>query len=100
MPAETTSYLLTQGVLGLTTLVLILTVIFLYRENKSTVNRYEQQLANERAKSAADIAAERKAHETTQATRIDEMRQGWITVSKVEETLSKTLVIVQRVAGS
>lgn len=99
MPAETAGWLLSQGVLGFTTLLLTLVVAFLYRENKSTVNRYEQMLADERAKHAADLAAERKSHDITQSARIDEMRQGWVTVNKVEDTLAKTLVIMQRVAS-
>lgn len=97
MPAESTSWLLSQGVLGFTTLILLGTVVYLYREIKSTVNRYEQMLADERVKHAADIAAERKSHDITQAARIDEMKQGWVTVNKVEDTLAKTLVIMQRV---
>lgn len=98
MPAESSTWLLTQGVLGFTTLILALTVVFLYRENKSTVNRYEQKLADERAKHDADLAAERKSHENTQSARIEEMKQGWIAVMKVEDTLSKTLVVMQKVA--
>lgn len=98
MPAESTTWLLSQGALGFTTLILALTVVFLYRENKSTVNRYEQKLADERAKHDADLAAERKSHENTQSERITEMKQGWVTVMKVEDTLSKTLVVMQKVA--
>lgn len=110
MTPESSTFLLTQGVLGFTTLMLCIVVAFMWREikgerarsdvrNDATVAKYEKQLADERAKAAIELAEERKAHALTQTTRISEMQQGWLTVQKVQDTLENTLAFVQRTAA-
>ena len=96
MAPETSSWLLTQGVLGFTTLMLCLVVIFMWRELKHQNSAWEKKYQDQEVKHDTELAEERKAHAQTQATRITEMQQGWVTVNKVEDTLAQTLKFVQR----
>lgn len=96
MTDEIAKFLLQQGVLGFTTLMLALVIVFLWRENKSIRNQADKALADERAKAAIELAAERKSHYETQEQRIKALEEGWRLSAEVKTTLNQTLAFVQR----
>lgn len=95
-----TTWLLQQGVLGFTTLMLLLVVVFIWRDRQRIEIKYEKILADERAKFAIEFAAERKSHMETQELRIKALEEGWRLSAEVKTTLNQTLAFVQRTAAS
>lgn len=89
-------YLLGQGILGFTTLILGVVAVFLYRENKALRNKRDQDVADERARHAIEIAAERKFNAELQENRLVELRNALTAVTKVTETLDQALAIMHR----
>lgn len=95
LTSESAKFLLTQGILGFTTLILGLAVVFLYRDNRIIKAQSDKQLADERSKHATEIAAERKALNEVQELRITELRNSMTAVAKGMTTVDNTLAFIQ-----
>ncbi len=98
-------YLLTQGFLGLSTMVLAGVVIYLYRQNQAERKQYDVSLVDERARHAKEtteertrhaieIAAERKLNAELQDERVQELRSCLLTVKSVTDTVDAALAVL------
>ena len=92
---ESSKYLLTQGILGFTTLLLGLAVVFLYRDNRAIRAQNDKNIADERSKAATEMAEVRKALHEVQEARINEIRTAMSAVQKALATVDQTLAFIQ-----
>lgn len=92
--AESSTFLLTQGVFGFTTLMLGLVVVFLYRENRAIRTQGDKEAADERAKHATEMAEVRKTLNEVQEARMNELRSSMSAVSKALATVDQAIAFI------
>lgn len=101
----TGEYLITQGILGLATLVLSAVVAYLYRQNLTQQELHDQKMAavlerhakettEERTRHAIEVAAERKLNADLQDERVEELRACLTTVKSVTDTVDAALAVL------
>lgn len=79
------SWLLTQGVLGLTTMILLFTTAYLYRSREQ-----------DRKAHALELASERKLVLELQEKRLVELRSGFDAIAKSTSTLETALAFLSK----
>lgn len=73
--AKTASeYLVTQGVLGIAVMILLAALVYIWRDSKAQRKSYDDEIAAERLRHAAEIAAERKLNAELQEARLKELK--------------------------
>lgn len=80
-------YLLTQSVLGVTTLLGLLGIIILFRENRARALTFENALQKKDEAHAIEMAQERKRNAELQEQRVRELVVALETVNKSQSVL-------------
>ena len=98
-------FLVTQGILGVTTLALAAVVIYLWRDGKEGRKQYDADLVEERTRHnaeflaertrhATEIASERKLNAELQEARFRELKAALEAVESVTETVKSAIAVL------
>lgn len=89
-------WLLTQGVLGLTTMLFAFTTAYLYRSREQDRSQREVDLEEIHKAHAIELAAERKLNLELQEKRLIELRNGLDAIAKFTSTLDTALSVLSK----
>ena len=98
-------YLLAQGFLGLSTMVLAGVVFYLYKQNQAQTKqshdnlvaereRHAKETTEERTRHAIEIAAERKLNAELQDERVEELRACLTAVKSVTDSVDAAIAVL------
>jgi uncharacterized membrane protein len=99
-------YLVTQGILGICVMALAVVVIYLWRDSKAQRRQFDEdlleernrsatELVNERSRHAVEIAAYQRLNHDLQESRLNELRAALDAVKSVTATVDSALLVLQ-----
>lgn len=88
----TFEYLLTQGILGLTTMLASAVAVHFYRQTESIRSRYEKEMAALQASHDVTIAQERRLNNELQESRVSLLQASNESVYKANSVLENVIL--------